>query len=52
MFSMRLEAARSALRFTQRRAIDSDGVAVMAKAAQERVHHVAITEEVVPFVIS
>ena len=41
----------SALRIAQRRTIDIDGVAVMAETAQERIHHVAIAEEVGPFVV-
>ena len=41
----------SALRLAQRGAIDVHGVAVMAETAQERLDHVAIAEEVGPFVI-
>ena len=44
--------AASGLRVPQRRTIDVDGVAVVAEAAQERLDHVAIAEEVGPFVVS
>ena len=43
---------RSALRVPERRSIDVHGMAVMPEAAQERLNHVAIAEEVGPFVIA
>ena len=42
----------SALRLPQGRPIDFNGVAEVAEAAEQRVDHGAVTEEVVPFVIS
>jgi hypothetical protein len=42
----------SALRFTQRRPVDLNGVAEVAETAQERIDHGAVAEEVVPFVIT
>ncbi len=49
MFSMRMS---SALRIAQGWSVDADGVAVMPDTAQERFDHIAIAEEVGPFVIS
>ena len=42
----------SALRFTQRRPLDFNGVTEVAETAQECIDHGAVAEKVVPFVIS
>lgn len=42
----------SALRFAQGWSVDLNGVAEVAQAAQERIDHGAVAEEVVPFVIT
>src|ERR1035438_1944068 len=45
-------AVSSALRIAQRGSIDAYGVAVMADAAQQRIDHGGVAEEIAPFVIT
>src|SRR5207253_7780121 len=42
----------SSLGLAQRRAVDVNGVAVVADAAQQRVHHCWVAQKVPPFVVS
>ena len=45
-------AVCSALGIAQRRFVDAYGVAVMADAAQQRIDHGGVAEEVAPFVMA
>ena len=49
---MKNETLSSALRIAQGWSIDLYGVAVMADAAQQRVDHGRVAEEVAPFAIA
>ena len=48
---VRFHAVASALGIPQRRAVDMNGVAVVAKPAQQCIHHRLVAEEVAPFVV-